>query len=88
MGVLAPHTETKEQLILTLPSDLALKITDKAAAMHVSVDAAAAVLLTYGLKVQEENERAIAQLVDTARWADADQRASAIDALGESIFGR
>jgi len=89
MGGLAPQRETREQVTLTLPSGLARQITDKASAMHVSVDAAAVVLLQYGLKAQEENERHIAQLVDAVRQSEtAENRAAAMDELGGSIFGK
>jgi hypothetical protein len=89
MGGFATQKETKEQVTFTLPSGLARQVTDKASAMHVSVDAAAAVLLTYGLKAQEESEREIAQLVAAARQAESpEHRESAIDKLGESIFGK
>ena len=89
MGGLALHRETKDQVTLMLPSELARQITGKASAMHVSVDAAAAVLLAFGLKVQEENERETAQLVDLARNSEIiEHRTEAIERLGESIFGR
>jgi hypothetical protein len=89
MGGFASQRETKEKVILTLPSGLARQITDKANAMHVSVDAAAVVLLTYGLKVQGEREQEIENLFANVEQATNDEgRDSAVEVLGASVFNK
>jgi hypothetical protein len=88
MSGFASQRETKEQVTLTLPSGLARQITDKANAMHMSVDAVAAVLLAYGLESQEEREREIASLHENVLAAPEGGQGVAIEALGEYVFNK
>lgn len=89
MGGFALKLETKEQVTLTLPSELVRQIAERANAMHVSVDATVAVLLTNGLKVQHEKEQEIEGLYNNLlNSPDVQDRVAICDELGQSVFGK
>ena len=87
MGGSSPQQDTKEEVTLNLPAALVCQIAERASAMNVSVDAAAVVLLQYGLKVQEQRERDIEALVEKFHNSpDKASRDSAFEEIGQSVF--
>ena len=87
MGGFAPQQDEKEEVTLKLPSELVCQIADRAKAMHVSVDAAAVVLLQYGLKVQEQKEQELEALVNEFHDSpDEASRDRAFEEIGQSVF--
>lgn len=89
MRAAAQTREDREEMTLRIPTGTARRIEEKAQAMRVTRDALVAVLLSYGLKAQEEKEREMESLVQSVRQADTpEQKSAALDVLGESIFGK
>jgi hypothetical protein len=85
----APRKENHATLTLTIPTALCDQLIEKARAMHVTVDQATVVFLKRGIRAQEDYEKHLSQLIDSARRTeDPKQREAALDALGESIFGK
>jgi hypothetical protein len=89
MDGLSPHPDNKKDVTLKLPSELVCQISDRASAMHVSVDAAAVVLLQYGLQVQEQKERELEALVnDFHDSADKGSRDANFEKIGQAVFNK
>ncbi len=88
MGGFAPKRENREKVTFDLPCGLVRQITERADAMHVSVDAVAVVLLKYGLKMQEQREQDLDSLLNDFVEADESNRESALEKIGQSVFGK
>ena len=89
MGDIAAPQDTKKEAILKLPPELVCQIADRAKAMHVSFDAAAAVLLQYGLRVQEQKERELEALLRSFHDSPDDaSRDKAFEEIGKTVFNK
>ena len=77
-------------ITMSLPSTLYEQVRRKAAQMNIGVDEAIAVLLRYGLAVQEQHEAEIERLTDGLRSSKTsdEEKKRLGDELGRAIFGR
>jgi hypothetical protein len=84
--------EVPKEVSMTLPSTLYAQVSEKAAQMNVGVDEAIAVLLRYGLAVQEQREAELECLAGDLRSPtisnNPGEKKRLGDELGGAIFGR
>lgn len=84
--------EVPKEVDMTLPSTLYEQVSEKAAQMNVGVDEAIAVLLRYGLAVQEQREAELECLAGDLRSSTISnnpaEKKRLGDELGGAIFGR
>ena len=85
--VTAQDTEKTTTLTLTLPAELYDQMRSKAEYLGIEVDKLAAVLLNYGLSVQNDKEQAISRLAEQVAVSSSEEDAAgATDQLGKIIF--
>jgi hypothetical protein len=80
--------ESTKEVTLTLPAELNDQIREKATVFGADFDKMVAVLLRYGLAVQNEREREIARLTDQIVLSNEQEAVAASDRLGKMIFDK
>ena len=92
MGAKLQLKEVPKQISMTLPPTLYEQVSEKAAQMNIGIDETIAVLLRFGLAVQEQREAEMERVADDFRSSktshNQEEKKRLGDELGGAIFGR